>query len=151
MKFFTFIFCLVFTAFALATGNQPLHIAQDIERVNLLIDAGADVNARNEYGYSPLMLAVIENNPEKARVLLNAGADEDALIRLELYRIAIHIHRNKELAQVLVDAWIDMEVLRDAIKGDALNKTKPFDLDYAIEIDRDRNNTESSQIQFLFY
>ena len=44
-----------------------------------LIKAGADVNARAEWGVTPLVLAAAKNtNPEVLSVLINAGANVNA-------------------------------------------------------------------------
>lgn len=66
-------------------GFLPLHIAiganmEDNVNVKLLLDAGADVNSREERddktnGYTPLHDAVDRNNPHAVWVLLKAGAD----------------------------------------------------------------------------
>lgn len=45
------------------------------DAVGLLIKAGADVNAANEYGVTPLTLACTNSNAANAEALLNAGAD----------------------------------------------------------------------------
>ena len=42
----------------------------------LLIDAGADVNAQQAQGYSPLWLASYKGHPEMVKLLLAAGADK---------------------------------------------------------------------------
>lgn len=46
-----------------------------LEIVRLLLDVGADPNARNRYGSSALLKACEEGHSEVARVLIDAGAD----------------------------------------------------------------------------
>ena len=46
--------------------------------VKLLLSAGADVNARDENGQTPLMLAAAEGHNETVAALLDAGADVQA-------------------------------------------------------------------------
>jgi ankyrin repeat protein len=41
----------------------------------MLIASGADVNARDEYGWTPLHLAISEGNARIAYALIDGGAD----------------------------------------------------------------------------
>src|SRR5207253_2607153 len=45
------------------------------ELVKLLIAAGADVNVRHNWGYTPLMVAVRHHSPKTVTLLLSHGAD----------------------------------------------------------------------------
>lgn len=59
-------------------GLTPLHraaIEGSYECLQLLIDLGANVNARDEIGWTPLHDAVFHGHVSCALVLLNAGAD----------------------------------------------------------------------------
>ena len=60
-----------------AFQTTPLHTASeqgDLEACKQLIADGADINAYNQYGWSPLILAVQHNHVDTARLLLKAGA-----------------------------------------------------------------------------
>jgi ankyrin repeat protein len=65
-------------------GFTPLHFAAqslDPGAVRLLIDAGADIEARNVHGATPLLVAltnVRDSEGDAVRILLDAGADPDA-------------------------------------------------------------------------
>src|SRR5262245_52475517 len=62
-------------------GDQPIHHAArngDTEVVRLLIEAGADVNARNTRGHTVLYCAGGHGHLGTVRLLLGAGADRDA-------------------------------------------------------------------------
>ena len=48
-----------------------------IEAVAALISHGADVNARNVYGYTPLMMASYNGHAKVVEALLDAGADKE--------------------------------------------------------------------------
>jgi ankyrin repeat protein len=64
-----------------ADGTTALHWAvhhDDVDLVERLIKAGADVRARNQYGVTPLAEAAIVGNPTILSKLLNAGADVNA-------------------------------------------------------------------------
>ena len=50
--------------------------ANDLEKVRLLVEKGADVNARSKHGKIPLLIAAAyDGNVEVIRLLLNKGAD----------------------------------------------------------------------------
>ncbi|ETI40659.1 hypothetical protein F441_13951 [Phytophthora nicotianae CJ01A1] len=78
-------------------GSIPLHHAcysetPNLEVVRLLVEAGSDVNALDEQGYSPLIVAAKKNQTEVIEYLRKHGADttlknsfgEDALHFAEL-------------------------------------------------------------------
>lgn len=73
------------------TLDTPLHVLGDrfetqpkkqlsdklLEVARLLLDKGADVNAVNVWGRTPLMLAAFWGTPSLIKLLLNSGADPD--------------------------------------------------------------------------
>ncbi len=69
---------------ALGLGKNrrtALHLAAERKAVNavkLLLDASADVDARDSVGATPLHLAVLAKSAETAELLLEYGADPDA-------------------------------------------------------------------------
>jgi ankyrin repeat protein len=75
-------------------GNTALHEAPDAATAKALIEAGADINRRNQDGQTPLMLTL---DPGIARVLLEAGAD--ASVRDKQGRTALDIAREWQLTE----------------------------------------------------
>ncbi len=70
---------LILTACA---TDGPLFVAlgsHDNERVQELVLGGASVENRDRSGATPLIMAVISNNLDGARILLEHGADPNAL------------------------------------------------------------------------
>ena len=84
----------------------------DIQSVKNYIDSGHDLNIKNEYGNTALILAAFYNNVEIVKLLLNSGADIDkqndggntALI------IAVY-NNNREIVELLLDYYADEFIL----------------------------------------
>ncbi|KAJ1475513.1 ankyrin repeat protein, partial [Baffinella frigidus] len=60
-----------------STGATPLHTASENGReevVKVLLDAGADVEAKTTVGATPLYVAASNGHAGVVRILLNAGA-----------------------------------------------------------------------------
>lgn len=60
-------------------GDSVLHIATmmkvNIDELSILINNGADVNARNKYGVTPLLIAVQSDDLKTVKLLTSASAD----------------------------------------------------------------------------
>src|SRR5688572_14619203 len=66
-----------------ADGTTALHWAtrlEDLQTVDLLIRAGANVKAVNRYDISPLYLACVNGNGTLVETLLKAGADPNTAL-----------------------------------------------------------------------
>lgn len=94
-----------------ADGMTALHWAIWYEEVSaslLLIESGANVNAKNRYGVSPLALACTSGNAVIVRSLLKAGADaKEEIVGGET--VLMRAARTGKLAAVdaLIDAGAD--------------------------------------------
>lgn len=83
----------------------------DIQQVGELLDAGANINARDQYGQTALMTAAHDGHVELVRLLVERGAELNAaakynLTALMLAIIAHHI----EIALILINADADWSI-----------------------------------------
>lgn len=82
--------------------DQPLHRAAAKEVVELLLDAGADLEARGEFGATPLLRAAQRSNPAVVHTLLLRGADPAAAD--DAGGTPLHEAATAESATMLLDA-----------------------------------------------
>ena len=79
--------------------------------VNLLIMQGANVNAKDIYGATPLHHAISKSCIDNAELLLNNGAkidERDSEGRTALYCSVLH-NESKEIVQFLIDHGADVD------------------------------------------
>ncbi|MBB6561824.1 ankyrin repeat protein [Acidovorax soli] len=60
-------------------GDTPLHTVctwGDVRAARMLLDAGADPNAKGDQGATPLFNAIISGRVELVQLLLNSGASK---------------------------------------------------------------------------
>lgn len=57
-------------------GYTPLHVARNAEVVQLLVELGADVNAKNVEGWTPLQIAKMNLRTRVVEFLRDHGAKE---------------------------------------------------------------------------
>ncbi len=70
-----------------------------------LVDAGADVNAKDSMGQSPLEMAVKYASPKMVRMLIEAGADVNAS---SVYGTVLQAAGKIEIAKLLIEAGADV-------------------------------------------
>lgn len=87
-------------------GQTPLHLAKGAGVVSYLIEADADVNARDNNGLTPL-LTMGENDAGSVRRLLNAKADVDAKNLND--NTLLHVTPNAEIAHLLLNAHASVD------------------------------------------
>lgn len=94
-------------------GETPLMTAAydgDIEEVNALIDEGADLEETDAEGYTALAYAGFLQNNDVAQVLLEAGADPNALNDYSTVLMDALYNENYELALMLYEYGADPEL-----------------------------------------
>jgi ankyrin repeat protein len=87
-------------------GSTPLHYAASsgsVESVRVLLAAGADVNARNDFDATPLLWSAIE--PEKVRLLVAKAADVNA--KSKMGRTAVWIAAANDGSSATVKFLLD--------------------------------------------
>jgi ankyrin repeat protein len=86
----------------------------ELEKVRALLDAGADIEAPSDGGYTPLHFAVRHGNTGAMKVLLDAGADINT--KGSCGRSPLHLAASGDKAGVvraLLDAGADAEASSD--------------------------------------
>lgn len=58
-------------------GTRPIHFARSKEVMEIMIHAGADVNAKDKMGGTPLFFAVAEKRFDDVKYLISQGADKN--------------------------------------------------------------------------
>lgn len=82
--------------------KSPLHSAiiktsRSTDIVRLLIASGANINGRDNFGYTPLHLAAINENSKAATVLVLAGADLSAKTKSGVSALACLVQRTPDV------------------------------------------------------
>jgi uncharacterized protein len=96
------------TETSLSTGLFRAAMQGDVAEVKRLIAAGADIESRNRWDHTPLMLAAARGHLEVAAALLDAGADVDALSKTGVYALAGSVGLpDKAMADLLLSRGAD--------------------------------------------
>jgi ankyrin repeat protein len=85
--------------------------AGDVDALSALLAKGADVNARDRYGQTSLMVAVIHGRLEVVRWLITGGAHLDHTAKFGLSALMLAVVRGETaIAETLAGAGADLTV-----------------------------------------
>ena len=122
-----------------------LHLAAlqgDLEAVRQHIEAGSDLNEKDQFGSAPLVIAATFDRPEVAKALIEAGADTE--VRTLDGSTPLHVASffcRTAIVKALLDAGSDKHSRNMAGSTPFDNVAPPFDDDIAI-YDRLRDGLE---------
>jgi ankyrin repeat protein len=107
-----------------ADGTTALHWAvraDEMEIARLLVGGGANANAANRYGLTPLSLAAANANAAMVKLLLDAGADAKATIRQgETVLMAAARTGNPEAVALILGRGADVHAREQTLGENAL-------------------------------
>ena len=92
-------------------SSTALHVVESLETCNYLIEARADVNAKDHLGWTPLHQAAGCGRAEVTSALVEAGADLKA--KDKKGRLAIHEAKTLEVLKILIEARADIHAVDD--------------------------------------
>ena len=95
-------------------GNSSLHLAKESDILDVLINGGLDLEARNDAGQTPLLFAVDRNRPSEALItaLIERGADIHALDPMG--NSLLHLVRSESSLRLLINAGLNLEARNNA-------------------------------------
>ena len=83
--------------------------SNNIERARLLIEKGADINAKDKGGWTLLNWAIGKNNTEISRLLIEKGAAVNAKSNNGITPLYLAIEKyNTEISQLLIEKGADV-------------------------------------------
>lgn len=86
-------------------------VSGNAEKISLLLDAGAQIEPRDDRARTPLLLAVTHDRLDAARVLVSRGADPDALDdRHDTPWLVTGVTGSAQMAEIILGANPDLTI-----------------------------------------
>ncbi|MBO4296917.1 MAG: ankyrin repeat domain-containing protein [Desulfovibrio sp.] len=104
-------------------GRAPLHNIGSAEAVDMLVDAGAEIEARDAKGWTPLCWAAYAGKYEVAEALLRRGAAPHA--KGNEGEMPVDLAKEKRLQHLLLNGPEEMRIDRPGKKGAPQAKAQP--------------------------
>jgi WD40 repeat protein/ankyrin repeat protein len=93
-------------------GQTPLHKVDSVEVARVLIEKGADIYAKDDKEDTPLFEAIKSNNLEIASLLISKGADVNLI---DIYGVTpVYFVQSVEAARMLIDKGADIKIKDNA-------------------------------------
>jgi uncharacterized protein len=92
--------------------------ADDPDRLTALLQAGADINARDEHDQTALMIAARDGRTRSVRWLIERGADLDHTAKFHLSALMLAVINGRDaIVGLLVDAGADRSIQGSGAPG----------------------------------
>ncbi len=92
--------------------------AGDVQALDRMLGAGADINARDSQGHNALMLAALEGHERAVAFLAGRGADLNHTADYQLSALMLAVIRgHRWVAQSLVNAGADLTIKASGAPG----------------------------------
>ena len=92
--------------------------AGDVSRLEVLADAGADINALDEHGQTGVMIAARDGRTRAVRRLVELGADLDRTAKFHLSALMLAVINGRDaIVGILVDAGADRSIQGSGAPG----------------------------------
>ena len=115
-----------------------------LEITKLLIDSGADLNAKNRYGNTALIRSVLSKSPETAKLLIEAGADLNIQNDFSDTALIKATEDNSiEMASLLINAGADLNIKKNGYT--ALILTEAYNRNDIIKLIKDTIEKEKKK------